>query len=67
MTVLMIDGRRDCYSGSDLIGKTMTVMELRSYISCYDDDTPIMICNDNGYTYGKITGASIREEEIEED
>lgn len=73
-TVVYIDGRRDVYSARDLVEKnrfgargTMTVGELISELENYDEDTPIMLNNDNGYTYGKIFRSSIFEGEVEVD
>lgn len=67
MTVLMIDGRRNDYSASNLVNKTMTVGELVSYLDGFDSDMPVLLSNDNGFTYGKITDNGIWEEEVEED
>jgi hypothetical protein len=67
MTVLMIDGRRNDYSANNLVNKTMTVGELVSYLDGFDSDMPVLLSNDNGYTYGKITDNGIWEEEVEED
>jgi hypothetical protein len=69
--ILTIDGRREGYS-PDQIRNTMTVAELIDYLSQFDDDTPVMINNDKGYTYGSINYDSFREEdedgyEIDED
>lgn len=66
--VLTIDGRRDGYA-LDQIENTMTVGELMNLLSDYDEDTPVMINNDNGYTYGAVRWDSFREEydEDEED
>ena len=65
-TVLTIDGARDGYAISQ-IGKTMTVRELINVLSDYDEDTRVMINNDDGYTYGAITIDSFREESEDED
>ena len=67
MTVLMIDGRRNDYSANNLVNKTMTVGELVSYLDGFDSDIPVLLSNDNGFTYGKITDDGIWEEEVEED
>lgn len=67
MTVLMIDGRRNDYSANNLVNKTMTVGELVSYLDGFDSDMPVLLSNDNGFTYGKITENGIWEEEVEED
>ena len=67
MTVLSIEGRRDVYDASEIIDKTMTVGELISYLEDYPSDMPVILNNDNGYTYGSIRGYSIEEEDIEVD
>ena len=64
--ILTIDGRREGYA-PDQISHTMTVGELINFLSDYDEDTLIMINNDNGYTYGSITVGSFRDEEMEDD
>lgn len=65
--VVMIDGRRDCYEPYQL-GKTMTVGELIDYLSYnYDRESPVMIINDGGYTYGQISEDSIFEKNVEMD
>lgn len=75
--VIFLHTSRDVYSANECIGDTMTVGELINKLRHYDEDTPIMFCNDNGYTYGYITDgrfadASIktandeRREELEE-
>ena len=45
--VCYIDGRRDTYSASELIGKTMTVGRLIEALSGYDENTPIKNHNRN--------------------
>ena len=60
---VLIEARRECY-GLDQIGRTMTVGDLIYYLKeelCLDDEQPIYISNDNGYTYGRITEAEIKE------
>lgn len=41
--------------GIDQIRRTMTVGELIDFLGNYDEDTPIYLSFDNGYTYGGIT------------
>ena len=48
--------------GTDQIRKTMTAGELIDFLSQYDENTPVYLSFDNGYTYGGIT-----EERFEED
>ena len=57
---LFIEGRRTGYS-PEQIKHTMTVGELINYLSDFDEDTPVMLKNDNGYTYGSITHNSFEE------
>lgn len=64
-TVVMIEGRRDCYSAEDIVDSTITVGNLIALLEEYDEDTPIMLNNDNGYTYGEIHGYTIDEQEVE--
>ena len=65
MNALFIEGRRNGYD-TEQCGKTMTVGELIEFLTWYDEDTPIYLENDNGYTYGSITKSSFRESEEEE-
>ena len=45
----------------------MTVGELIDILSQYDEDQPVYIRNDNGYTYGSVQMDSITEGEEDED
>ena len=51
---VFINGRRDGYD-VEQCGKTMTVGELIEYLAEFDEDSPVYLRNDNGYTYGRIT------------
>lgn len=53
--------------GIDQISRTMTVGELISFLEDYDEDTPIYLSFDNGYTYGGIIEARFEENYDEED
>ncbi len=67
MKALFIEGNCNGYD-TEQCGKTMTVGELIEYLSEYDEDRPVYIRNDNGYTYGHIREEDINtEEEIAED
>ena len=59
--VIKIEARREGYA-VDQILSTMTVRELIDYLEQYEDDTPVYLSNDNGYTYG-----GIREYDITDD
>ena len=57
---VFIEGRRNGYS-PEQCGRTMTVGELIAYLSDFDEDAPVYLSNDNGYTYGSITEGSFEE------
>ena len=65
MAALFIEGRRSGYS-PDSCGRTMTVGDLIEYLSQFDEDMPVFLKNDNGYTYGEIKHYCIGEHETEE-
>lgn len=65
-SVVTIEGRREGYS-MEQIENTLTVGELIELLESFNPDTPIMLNNDNGYTYGSITEYSIELEEVEEE
>ncbi len=54
MYALFINGKRNGYNTKQC-GETLTVRELIEELSYYDNDTPVYLRNDNGYTYGSIT------------
>lgn len=54
MKKLLIQTLREGY-GIDQIRRTMTVGELIDFLGNYDEDTPVYLSFDNGYTYGGIT------------
>lgn len=58
---LFIEGRREGYAPNQ-IKKTMTVGELIELLQDYDENTPIYLKNDNGYTYGSITESSFEDD-----
>ena len=53
--VLFIETRREGYS-IDQINETITAGEMIAMLSQLPEDTEIYLDNDNGYTYGGITG-----------
>jgi hypothetical protein len=64
MKYLMIEGRREAYGPDKL--RTMTVGELILYLEQFDEDELVILSNDNGYTYGSITGSSFEEARFDE-
>lgn len=65
--ILMIAGRREAYRAEDLLHKTVTVGELIAYLEQFDDDTKVVLNNDNGYTFGSIDYESFEEADEEEE
>lgn len=61
MEKLYINGNRSGYS-VEQCGKTLTVGELIEILEAYEEDTPIYLRHDNGYTYGNITQYDIYSE-----
>ena len=64
--VLYIDAERTGYS-IDQIHSTMTAWELMNYLEQFDEDTPVYLRHDGGYTYGGISWNSFADEEIEDE
>lgn len=64
---LFVIAEREGYS-PEQIRETMTVGELTNYLmENFDEDMPIYLSHDGGYTYGGITECSFSEEPIEEE
>ena len=61
--ILTIEGRRDGYHPTQC-RDTFTVGDLINLLSEYDEDTPVYLKNDNGYTYGSIDEGSLSTEVI---
>ena len=66
MDKLIIEAKREAYSTKDIY-RTMTVAELKQVLDRYDDDTPIYLSHDNGYTFGGISEYDIEEVDCEEE
>lgn len=64
MKVLFLEGRRNGYD-LDQCGSSLTVGELIDILSEYDENTPIYLNNDKGYTFGNIDDLSFELEEVE--
>lgn len=60
MKALIIDAKREEYSIFQ-IRWTLTVGELKDLLEEYDDETPIYLSHDDGYTYGGISSNGIEE------
>lgn len=57
---ITIEARRDAYKVSD-IKHSMTISELIDALKKYNGKTKAYICNDSGFTYGKISSIRINE------
>lgn len=66
MAAIIIETFRKGY-GLNQIRKTMTVGELISFLGDYDEDQPIYLSFDRGYTYGGITESMFDEREGNDD
>lgn len=66
MSKLLIAAEREGYS-TDQIRHTMTVGELIAYLEQFDEDEPVYLSHDRGYTYGGITEDRFDEVEEEEE
>jgi hypothetical protein len=66
MTKLIIAAEREGYS-TDQIRRTMTVGELIAFLEQFDEDEPVYLSHDGGYTYGGITENRFEEIEDEEE
>lgn len=65
MKRLIISAMRESYGKDDV--RTMTVAELIAALEEFDDDMPVILSHDSGYTYGGIRYELMEEEEDEED
>lgn len=65
MKRLMIQAMRESYGKDDV--RTMTVGELIAALEEFDEEMPVILSHDSGYTYGGIRYDLMEEEEDEED
>ena len=66
MNALFINGKRNGYEPAQC-GRTLTVGELIELLQEFDEERPVYLYNDNGYTYGSITETDLAlEEDFEE-
>ena len=62
MEYLRIEAARQAYGPDDLKYKTMTVGELKRLLEDFDEDLPVILSHDGGYTYGAISDRDISED-----
>jgi len=65
MRFIGIEGNRDCYSPQQV--SSCTVGEFIEYLSNYDEDMPLYLVNDNGYTFGSLGQYDVSEHYINDD
>lgn len=65
-SIIYLNAQREGYA-IDQIRETMTARELIDYLSQFDEEAPVYLSHDGGYTYGGITQNSFSEEWVEED
>ena len=63
---LFINAQRTGYSPCQ-IQHTMTVGELIAALEEFDEDTPVFLKHDGGYTYGGISYSDLEEDWSEDD
>lgn len=66
-TFVAIEGNRTGYTPGQVVRKTMTVGELKEHLEYFNEDTPIMLRNDDGYTYGEITSDDVQESYMDDE
>lgn len=59
---VLINADREGYT-PEQVRKTMTVGELIAYLEQFEEDAPVYLSHDNGYTYGGITWDKFSEDE----
>lgn len=53
--------------GVDQVRRTMTVGELIRFLEDFDEDTPVYMDFDNGYTYGGFTEERFEDRDLDEE
>lgn len=66
-SIVIIKAERTAYSKGDVIRYTCTVRELIEQLEQFDDDSPVILSHDNGYTYGAIRYQNFDEQYIEDE
>ena len=65
--MFLLHTKRSDYSAKEAAKHTISVGELIRELENYDEDEPIVFCNDNGYTYGSISTRLVVEVDDEEE
>ena len=66
-TAVVVEVSRDGYSIGQVFKDAMTVGELKEVLSYYDEDLPVVLSHDNGYTYGTLVIGCSDEREFDEE
>lgn len=66
-TIVKIETRRTAYSAEDAAERTLTVKDLKEMLDGFDDDSPVVFSNDNGYTYGEVRWGCLGEVESKDE
>ena len=53
MKAIIFEAEREGYTKSQ-VWRPVTVVELREFLEQYEDDVPIFLSHDRGYTYGTL-------------
>lgn len=61
MEIVKIETAKTHYSAEAAAEHTLTVGDLIRLLEQYDDSTPVVFSNDNGYTFGRICNDDITE------
>ena len=52
---VLIEAKKEAYDPSDCVGKALTVGDLKRLLEDFCEDSPVIVSNDGGYTYGAVT------------
>lgn len=66
MTAILINARREGYSLEEC-SNTMTVGQLIAMLSEFDEDAPVVLSHDGGYTFGSIQESDLSESDLEDE
>ena len=64
MKFVKLKTERYSYSEQECIADTITVGELIYILEGMDSDCPVILDNDNGYTFGRLLRKNVREGNI---
>ena len=62
MEVAVIEAERAGYSIGQVAGRAITAGEMIEWLQQFDEDSPVIVSNDNGYTYGSIRRSDLSTE-----